>query len=217
LPDRRSKRSRGWANEEWNPIILRYSSPRPSPGASPARTAISADARPAGDRAGAAGDGERDEPTAFTMIPPDKRKQVAEHGASVGRRLVRSCSDPKVCFGPDPAGREPGDRTESRETSTMRKPSNLQHPAPLHPQPFRIFPDVIPPEDRSQGVPQAIESTAPKALRVASADVVPTRRPTDWPRGQPATVGASKGAARAPAGSSPASRQFLEFEQSGGI
>jgi hypothetical protein len=99
----------------------------------------------------------------------------------------------------------------------MRKPSNLQHPAHLHPGPSHTVPALIPPEDRPRGGPEAVNSTAPAAIRVASADLVLARRSNDRPRRQPVMDGGPKGAAKALAGSSPASREFLEYEQGGGI
>jgi hypothetical protein len=99
----------------------------------------------------------------------------------------------------------------------MRKPANLQHHAPPRPGPCCIVPAVIPPEDRSRGGPAAVNPVAPTAVRASSADLVPARRPTARPRRRPVTDGGSKPAAKAPAGSPPASWEFLEYEQGGGI
>jgi hypothetical protein len=93
----------------------------------------------------------------------------------------------------------------------------LQHTTPLRPRPSRNVPAAIPPEDRSRGGPEATNSAGQTAIRVASANPVPPRRPTDRPRRQPVTDGGSKGAAKALAGSSPAMWEFLEWEQGGGI
>ena len=84
----------------------------------------------------------------------------------------------------------------------MRKRSNLQDSAPLRPRASR---------------PEAIHSAGPTSIGVASANLVPARRPTDRPRRQPVTDGGSEGAAKALAGSSPAAWEFLEWEQGGGI
>jgi hypothetical protein len=99
----------------------------------------------------------------------------------------------------------------------MRKQSNLQHTTPLRPWPSRNVLAMIPPEDRSRGGPEAISSAGPTAIHVASANLVPARRPTDQPRRQPVTDGGSEGAAKALAGSSPATWEFLEWEQGAGI
>jgi hypothetical protein len=98
----------------------------------------------------------------------------------------------------------------------MRKPSNLQ-PAPRGPRPSRTVAALIPPEDRPQGRAVAINSTGPTAIRVASPDVVLARRSTGRSQHQPATEGASKAATKVLAGSCPASCEFLEYEQGGGI
>jgi hypothetical protein len=99
----------------------------------------------------------------------------------------------------------------------MRKRSNLQLTTPLRPSPSRNVPAMIPPEDRSRGGPEAINSAGPTVIRVASANLVPARRPTDRPRLQPVTDGGSEGAAKVLAGSSPATWEFLEWEQGAGI
>ena len=99
----------------------------------------------------------------------------------------------------------------------MRKPSNLQHPAPMRPRPSRIVPPGILPENRSRGGPEAINSTAPTEIRAASADLVPARRSLGGPRRRPVTDGGSKASEKAMAGPSPASWEFLEYEQGGGI
>ena len=99
----------------------------------------------------------------------------------------------------------------------MRKPSNVQHTTPPRPRPFRNVPAAIPPEDRSRGRPEAISSAGPTAIRVASASLVPALWSTDQPRRQPVTDGGSEGATKALAGSSPATWEFLEWEQGAGI
>jgi hypothetical protein len=47
--------------------------------------------------------------------------EAAEPRAPAGRDPVSSYLDPGNGFGPDPAGREPGDRTESTETQRRGK------------------------------------------------------------------------------------------------
>jgi hypothetical protein len=64
---------------------------------------------------------------------------------------------------------------------------------------------------------EAIHSTAATAIRVASADVVPARRPTDRLQPAPVRDGGPKANAQPLAMSSPAFWEFLEYEQGGGI
>jgi hypothetical protein len=99
----------------------------------------------------------------------------------------------------------------------MRKQSSVRHITPLRLRPPRNVPAAIPPEDWSRGGPEAIKSAGQTAIRVATANLVPPRRPTDRPLQQPLTDGGSKGAAKALAGSSPALWEFLEWEHGGGI
>jgi hypothetical protein len=99
----------------------------------------------------------------------------------------------------------------------MKKPTDLQHPAPPRPRPSRIIPAVIPLAAPPRGGPEAINSTAPAAIRAASAALVQGRRPAGRLRRQPVTDDSSKAAAQAPAWSALAPREFLEYEQGGGI